>query len=143
MNPPYRELEHTADTGLEVWGNTHSELFINAARGMYTLIWPEVKFPGTQHFQFELRADSYEELLVNFLSELNYYILMQRKLINPIENIKIETQGDLLALTCDGNIFKLGNEHLLNLREIKSVTYHQLKISHEGSQLYTKIIFDI
>ena len=71
-SPPagHRELEHTADWELEVWGSDMPALFGEAACGMYELMGVEISEDDRYHRQIELLADDREQLLVSFLGEL-------------------------------------------------------------------------
>ena len=69
----FREIEHTADIGIEVWGNNLETLFLNAAQGMYSIVFGELKNTAKDCFSFSVNEENPEDLLVAFLSELNYF----------------------------------------------------------------------
>jgi len=66
----HREVEHTADWGLEVWAPDLPGLMEEAARGMFELMGIEVSEESRCHRQLEIGADDREQLLVSFLEEL-------------------------------------------------------------------------
>ena len=66
----HREVEHTADWGLEVWAPDLPGLMEEAARGMFELMAVEVSEESRCHRQLEIGADDREQLLVSFLEEL-------------------------------------------------------------------------
>ena len=66
----HREVEHTADWGLEVWAPDLAALMEEAARGMFELMGIEVSEESRCHRQLEIGADDREQLLVSFLEEL-------------------------------------------------------------------------
>ncbi len=66
----HRELEHTADWELEVWGPDMAALIGEAARGMYGLMGVEISDDARCHRRLELLADDREQLLVSFLGDL-------------------------------------------------------------------------
>ena len=69
----FEELPHTADRAIRAWGETLSDLFVWAARGMYSLAGnPEVELRGGKEVTLEVEAASPEGLLVAWLNELLY-----------------------------------------------------------------------
>jgi SHS2 domain-containing protein len=141
--PEFREIEHTADTGIEVWGENLNTLFLNAAKGMYSLIFNPDKIISDDYFKFSLSEENLEDLLVSFLSELNYYIFFKKVFFTQFQNINIKQKENVYYLFCSGQILNVPIEQEDQLMEIKSVTYHQLKIIRQGKNYYTRIIFDI
>jgi len=134
--PPtgHREVEHTADWQLEVWAPDMAALLEEAARAMYELMGVEVSEESRCHRQLEIAADDHEQLLVSFLEELLFVA----------DSEKVAFDGFLLSLQ-DGNLLARleGGSILSRSKEIKAVTYHQLKIVETKRGLETSIIFDV
>jgi SHS2 domain-containing protein len=134
--PPagHRELEHTADWELEVWGFDMPALFGEAARGMYELMGVEISEESRCHQQLELLADDREQLLVSFLGELLFLA----------ETEDLAFDGFLLQVDGTSLLARLeGGSILSRSKEIKAVTYHRLEILETGRGLETSIIFDV
>lgn len=141
----YRQIGHTADIGLEVWGKNLKELFQNAANGMFDMIVEMSGFTrtacgGTRTvFNVSLNVTIVEELLVRWLEE-NLYIFGVKKHF-PLEyRFKMITgnklEAEIMAIPLDGISFKV-------LHDVKAVTYHNLVIEEEKGRFRTTIIFDI
>ena len=68
----YRIIEHTADTGFEVWGDTKEQIFEAAALAFFQIMWrighPKEDLPEI----IEVKGSDVKELLVNFLEEFLY-----------------------------------------------------------------------
>jgi SHS2 domain-containing protein len=76
----YRFLEHTADIAVEVRGETLEELFGNSAQAWLETVLGGDFIPYINDVKdVTLRELSSEELLVGFLSELNYLLLLNIK----------------------------------------------------------------
>ena len=130
----HREVEHTADLEIEVWGPDMAALLEEAARGMYELMAVEVSDESRRHHRLEITADDREQLMVSFLEELLFL-------------------ADTEELGFDGFLLKVdGTELLAHLeggfivtrqREIKAVTFHSLSIGGSGSGLRTNVVFDV
>lgn len=135
----YRLLNHTADFGIEVWGKTLDELFINAATGMYELIADLKKVLPENTISFEIKAQDKNELLRNWLAELLYYfsvkdiIFCKFKIIKLNDNyIKSQAMGE-----------KINQKKHTLFHEVKAVTFHNLNIEEKNGTLTTEIIFDV
>ena len=130
----HREVEHTADWGLEVWAPDLPGLMEEAARGMFELMGVVVSEEARCHRQFEIGADDREQLLVSFLGELLF--------LAEAENLAFD--GFLLNVDGTNLLARLeGGSILSRSKEIKAVTYHRLEISETGRGLETSIIFDV
>ena len=130
----HREVEHTADWELEVWGPTMAAVLEEAARGMYELMGVEVSEESRRHRTLELKADDNEQLLVSFLEELLFLS---------------ETEG----LACDGFLLTVDDAKLVahlegglvvdRGKDIKAVTFHRLEIRSDAAGLRTSVVFDV
>ncbi|MCM8804125.1 MAG: archease [Candidatus Omnitrophica bacterium] len=130
-------INHTADIGIKVSGKTIEELFLNSAKGLYEII--DVKYNGYEDLlKINLRGDNLEELLIKFLNELIYYI-ETKKIGGDIEKVKIENVKGEYELNVELKVKKIENIG----KEVKSATYHNLKIEKVKDQYYTVIIFDL
>ena len=133
-NQGHREVEHTADLELEVWGPDMAALLEEAARGMYELMAVEVSDESRRHHRLEIAADDREQLMVSFLEDLLFL-------------------ADTEDLGFDGFLLSVGDTELLarleggfiiaRRREIKAVTFHSLSIAGSGSGLRTNVVFDV
>jgi SHS2 domain-containing protein len=130
----HREVEHTADWELEVWGPDMSALIGEAARGMYGLMEVEISEDSRCHRRLEFFADDREQLLVSFLGELLF--------LAEAEDLAFD--GFLLKVDGTSLVARLeGGSILSRSKEIKAVTYHRLEISDTVRGLETSIIFDV
>ena len=145
---PYEIIEHTADVGIKANGATLKELFENAAKGMFEIIsgGPSTtrfaRVRGKQaHRKIEIKKDaqSFEELLVHWLSEL-LYIFNKDQII--FSNFKIQ-QLDKDNLIAKSSGEKIDPENTDLQTEIKAVTFHDLKIEKNRAGFTCKIIFDV
>jgi SHS2 domain-containing protein len=135
-----RELEHTADLGIEVRAPDLPELFHRAAIGMLRVLGPderEANLPGTESvIELGLAAAETDLLLSRWLREILYLR---------------ETEG----LAYRRATFSLLTPHRLEARlvvapasreperEIKGITYHGLAAEERGGGWWARIIFDL
>jgi SHS2 domain-containing protein len=133
----YREIEHTADWQLEVWGSGLSELFSQAAQGMLSLANVTLDTTHPAERSLDLTADDLESLLVAFLSELLYFGEEQGLAFDQFSiNIQPGRPARLQAELQGGKI--LGQS-----KEIKAVTYHNLEILQTEGLFRVRIVFDV
>jgi SHS2 domain-containing protein len=130
----HREVEHTADWGLEVWAPDLPGLMEEAARGMFELMGVEVSEESRCHRQLEIGADDREQLLVSFLEELLFIA----------DSEKLAFDGFMLSLVDTNLLARLeGGGIVSRSKEIKAVTYHNLRIKESKRGLKTSIVFDV
>ncbi len=129
----FNEIENTADAALHVWGRTLPEMFQQAALGIYELAEAQADdFPTTDR-SIHLKADDLEALLVNFLSEIVFFL--NEGVLFQVDTLKID------QYQLEG---KLTGKPILRMqREIKAVTFHQMHIVHTEDLFQTDIVLDI
>jgi len=135
-------LDHTADIGLAAYGKNKTEVFINAAKGMFEIIAGENKNLKENFYdKIKLEAESLEDLLIAWLNELLYISEVKLIIFNKFE---IKELSDYHIKAEVGGV-KIVQLHLKIKKEIKAVTYHCLEIKKdEESGLWrAQIIFDI
>ena len=127
-------MAHTADWAIRVWAENLSGLFEQAASGMYSLL--ELKLEDEPRLNETLRLESLdlESLLVKFLSELLYH--MEDKRI-AYDKLSVQIKALQLMAQLEGRPITSQN------KEIKAVTFHNLRIQHEGRIFKATIVFDV
>ncbi len=139
MKKIYKTFDHTADLGIEVYGKDQRELFVNAARALFDLITDLDKIEAKTSLSLNIEAVDREDLLVSWLRELLYFHQSEGYLLNDFVLQDLEEQS--LRATVKGEVYET-NRHAL-IREIKAVTYHQLKITQENEGWKARMVFDI
>ena len=90
-----------------------------------------------------MTADSLDELLVDFLNELNYLLFAGYWISAGFDRIKIVKDNETyhLGAVLIGAPLDEKQHHIQV--EIKAVTYHQISIEQKGNLLKTMVVFDI
>jgi len=135
----YVQLDHTGDIQVKVFGNSLKELFINAAYALFDTITDTDKIGSQLAETVEVYGIDKEELLVNWLAELNYLFITESKVFGKFD-LEYFKENELSA-TVIGEKVNL-HKHPLK-KEIKAVTFHDLQIEKVGDRWETKIVFDI
>lgn len=132
----YEEIDHTADVGIRAFGTNLTELFVNAAEGMFSLIANLDAVRPVGEVEIRLRADDIPTLLLRWLSELLYLHETQHFLFSSFDVSVSDTT--LRAIARGETIDK--TRHELKLA-IKAVTRHRLAVDEQKG--VAEVIFDI
>lgn len=142
-------IDHTADIGIKVKGNSLKEIFKNLAIGMFKIMVETKKNKGQSHFssrkigtateKIELNSSDMVSLVHDWLSELLYifntkHLIFNKFKINDITDFSLNAE-------VSGELFNL-KKHVIK-KEIKSVTYYDLKIENKNNIWIGQVIFDI
>ena len=135
----FRLLEHTADMGIEAQGDSLAALFRQTALGLRQIITACSDIHSRQEVLVELQAQDREELLVNWLSEL-LFLLEARQLL-PAEFAIDSISNCRLRAWVRGESLDSGR-HFLE-REIKAVTYHQIRVEQVADGWRAQVFVDL
>jgi SHS2 domain-containing protein len=140
MNKDFEVIEHTADIGIRAYGIDLSRAFINAARGMFSLITDIDKVYENLYRDVQVTAPDKEALLVEWLNELIFLfdtemVLFSRFHIEALSDTEIKAR-------CWGEKIDKSRHELK--RGIKSATYHMLKVEQKTDyKCQVQVLFDI
>jgi len=137
--PPFEIIEHTADIGIRAFGASETEVFENAAVGMFSLISDLEKIREDNDFNIEIEAEDRETLLVEWLNELIYLYDSQELLLKSFRITSLKETA-LRGIAYGEHIDP--SRHDLNA-DIKAATYHMLKIKKGPDGWIAEIIFDV
>lgn len=135
----YILIDHTADIGIDVFGDTLQELFANAAFALFDIITDLSKVKEEVKYELEITGIDKEQLLVHWLSELLYLHEVKNLLFKGFYLTDIK-DNRLEATACGEALNE--SKHVINT-EIKAVTYHDMSIIREGHQWRARVIFDL
>ena len=140
MEEEFEFLEHTADLKFRSYGRTLGEAFANAGKAIFTTT-ADLEDVGTVISQkISLEDEDIEILLHDFLSELIYLFSVEELLLKKFD-VEI-TQADVYKLdaTVYGEKINL-EKHSLH-KEVKAVTYHDMKIEKQNDAWIIEVICD-
>jgi len=139
----FNEIDHTADIGLRAEGDTRSELFANLAFGMMHIIAGEVNQRPVSNLKIEIRENSEADLIVSWLSEINYHLNVHHFLPIVINEIIFQSRNDGLFLKANLDGINILDNKIELKTEIKAVTYHKLLFEKTDHGCIGQVIFDI
>lgn len=139
MSEPFEILEHTADIGFRAWGASPAELFQNAARAMMAIAAESDSIDEREELPVELKAEDYESLMVDWLSEVLYLFDASRFAARRFVVDEISPNGLRARLLGEPRDPRRHPWELI----IKAVTYHQLKVVEKNGRWETEVYLDI
>ena len=138
MGRDFEIIEHTADVGIKAYGTDVKEAFVNAARGLFSLITELGDVGEVEHRDIEMTAPDQESLLVQWLNELIYLfdaenVIFKRFEIIQLSNVELKARAYGEKVDSFRHKLKTG---------VKAATYHMLSIDkHKGCEV--QVLFDI
>ena len=139
--PPssFREIEHTADLGVEVTAATFPALLAASGETLFAMIADPRDIHLREEIIVSASGDEPEELLHAWLSELHARFNIEsffvgKSAIHQITADRVE--GTIRGEKLDQNLHQFRHE-------IKGVTYHQFRVWQEDGLWHAKIIFDV
>jgi SHS2 domain-containing protein len=137
----YEFFGHTADIGVLARGATLARLFENASLGLFDLICDRRTVRPRRRVRLAVEGSGLEDLLVRWLSELLYRhetegLVFASCRVGRLDRTRFRALGVALGEPLDRS------RHSPQ-REVKAVTYHDLRIIRGRSAWRVRIVFDI
>ena len=132
-------LEHAADVGFRAYAGTLPGLFEGAAEALMAIALETGHIEPRDSYPLEAVGDSNESLLVNWLSEILYYIDGKHL---SLRTFKVKVLGpDRVA----GEAFGEPRDPFRHPARmvVKGITYHQLKIEQNEAGWLCEVFVDV
>ena len=137
--PDYTLINHTADLGITVYGGTLESLFQNAALSL-THLMVRPPFHGVEEtLSISTGGEDLSDLMVRWLAEILYLFEGEWKIVTGVRIESLSStriHASVAAVLFDPDLYEI-------LREIKAVTYYQIRVSQKGDHWEANVIFDL
>ena len=138
----YRFLPHTADVIFEAYGKTLERLFENSGLALEEIMVDLSTIDIKEHYEITLEADSLENLLYDFLSELIFVKDTENLLFKKFDIvINHKNKKYELFTKCEGE--KIDPEKQKLCDDAKAITMHEFEIKQEKNIWRSKVLVDI
>jgi SHS2 domain-containing protein len=134
---PIEELPHTADVMFRITADRTEGIFEDATRAMFQAMYGSCSVNPTVEKEISLSAEDLEMLLVDFLSELLFLSEVEYLVIC---DATVRLDKTSLTATVRGEPFDPARHFG---REIKGVSFSNLRIYKQGDAYVLDIIFDV
>jgi SHS2 domain-containing protein len=135
----YREIEHTADLGVEITAADLPALFALAGEALYALIADPATIENREAIKVSATGANPEDLLHTWLCELLALFNVEGFVGKRCE----------ITYISDGQVQGRVSGEKLDLKrhafhtEIKGVTYHDFKVWQDAGTWHARVIFDV
>jgi SHS2 domain-containing protein len=136
---PYTLIDHTADIGLHVTGDSLKSLFADAATAMFEQITDISKLKGQHKKQMSVTGLDRHDLLINWLRELLCFWTIDAHLVKQVEIFDLnETQitADVVYDSYAPGTYDIN-------KDIKAVTYYGVSVDQTVGGWEVTVIFDV
>jgi SHS2 domain-containing protein len=134
----YRYVEDlTSDVMFEAYGKDLSEVFVNAAEAMFSIICKLKKVPAKKPVEVSVKGKDKEELMINWLQHLIGLVDTEEMFFSRFDIREIDEKH------LDARI--LGDEIKPETGEtlVKAVTYYKYKFEKTGDGYMVRVSLDI
>lgn len=141
MSVDYEYIEHTADIAIKAYGTQLEQVFENAAKGMFAIMYEtfDKQYDTTVNVEVREKVDNKEQLLLDWLNELLF--LSETKQMVFVDFKVVSLNGSHLKAKAFGTAFDKKKHRYKT--EIKSATYHMLELGKEKDKYYGHVLFDL
>lgn len=135
----YEIFEHTADLGLRVRAPDLPTLFVDAARGLTSMIAANLDaIRPVREVPLRVTGAGLDLLLFDWLTEILYLFESEHLLLGEFE---VRLAGEVLEATARGEPLDESRHQLEH--EVKAITYHGLKVEQAPDGWLAEVIVDI
>ncbi len=138
----YKIIDHTADIAVKLSGDSMEDLFQTAVDALKQVLLNGNMVQPIEQRKIELEAVTPEELLVDFLSEINFILTVKSWVTGKVRKLNISYNNTTWKLYSEITGESLSENHHVEV-EIKAVTFHNLKIEQKEGKYRTLLVFDI
>ena len=131
-----RQLEHTADLALELWGPNEPRMLEAGAVAVVEILTDGATLDAPDERTVELEAIDAEDRVVRWLNEVLYWASVGGFIVARAD---LEVTPDGLRGRAFG---RASAKHLLKT-EIKAATYHDLRVEAEDGQVRAQVVLDV
>ena len=135
----YRQLAHTADLGLRIWGTSREELFENAGAALMGVLTDRRRLRRQKTAEILLDAPDLEALLVAWLNYLLYLYDVDAFLGREFKVLELTPRR--LVAQARGETYD--PDRHVSRTAVKAATYHHLEIAKRNGRWQATVILDL
>jgi len=135
----YSLFNHIADLGMSVTGHSCEDLFRNAGLAVLELLVHTADSKSENKIDISINGNDLPDLMVKWLSEILYFFEGERLVVTEIVINAINSNKLISTLS----VMEFNSQFHEVLREIKAVTYHQIKVEEKKGIWTARVIFDL
>jgi SHS2 domain-containing protein len=133
----YRQIDHTADLALELWGDSEADLLVAGARAVTDILTDGAEVTGGAGREIAIDAMDAADRLVQWLNEIIVAAVADGFLFGGAEIVLDGATGLVARMRGDAN------GHARVVAELKSATYHDLMIEGGADGWRARVVIDV
>jgi SHS2 domain-containing protein len=134
-------VEHTADIAAAISGATLPILFRNASCALADLICDRRTVRPRRRLRVAVEGAGTEDLLVRWLTELLYLHESRSWVFSSFKLDRVDRRRMTACGSAAGEPYDASRHRLM--REVKAVTYHQIRLVRSRGIWRVRIVFDV
>jgi SHS2 domain-containing protein len=135
----FETFDHTADLGLRIRAPDLDTLFVEAARGLFSVLVEDLdSVEPRERLDVQLAGEDTDYLLFDWLKELLYHFDSKGILLSRFE---VHVRGSGVSGSAWGEPLDRARHELLH--EVKAITYHGLRVEQTAEGWLAEVIVDI
>jgi SHS2 domain-containing protein len=132
----HRQIDHTADLALEIWGPDEVAVLREAARAVVGIVTEQGAVGTGERRDVELEALDGADRLVRWINEILYLATVE-EFVTADASVSLHEGGLRATLVGEAK-----GRHLLRT-EIKSATYHDLLLEQREGGIFARVVMDV
>lgn len=132
----HRQVDHTADLALDLWAPTEAELLEEAGLAMVAILTEGAVLASNGACDIRIDAVDREDRLVQWMNEVLYWATVQGFLLTSAE---LAVEHDAVVGRAYGQTAALAEVRT----ELKSATYHDLRVVVEDGAWRARVVIDV
>ena len=132
-------LEHSADEKFHAEGESKEEAFSEAVKAFAEIVGGNTE--GMYHHKIDVESENLEALLYDFLDELVFLQDSEGVAISHAEDVKIEEKTDSWKINASILVDNITSD--MNLLDIKSPTYNEMKVDYQDEKWILEAVLDV
>lgn len=136
----YEFLDHTADLKIRASGDSFEQALSEAAKGLFAAIAGDSKITPDVTKEFTVKMHKPEVLVHGFLTELLFTFATKHIIFSEFDMTLKEAMGYKLTVKAKGQVYDPKKHRLV--KEVKAVTYHDMKVGEEEGVWVIEVVCD-
>ena len=132
-------LEHSADEKFHAEGDSKEKVFSEAVKAFAEIVGGNTE--GMYHHKIDVESENLEALLYDFLDELVFLQDSEGVAISHAEDVKIEEKTDSWKINASILVDNITSD--MNLLDIKSPTYNEMKVDYQDEKWILEAVLDV
>jgi len=130
-------IDHTADIGFRITADSAEEIFREGAFAMFGILVEEKGRGSEEIVGLDIKDETGENLFLRWFNEILYLFQVKHLILKEIKNIQLKDRS------LKARLIMVKDTDVKTGLEIKSATYHGLKLEEKDGKWTGEVIFDV